>query len=208
MRNFMSLLAVVSLCCFVTTANADTYGWEDGVGTILGYYGNLANPTNVGAPEPVHTGERALRVTEDPVGGTPQAFISWVTGLTDGDIIDASFWGFDETPGASPSLRIWASYSTSDDINNYQGSAGGNEEYTDGTGWDDVGWSWTFDSDAGTRDALVIQARLYTAADPTDYYIDDVTVTTTSPTATIIFAPEPGSLVLLALGGLALLRRR
>ena len=72
MRNVISLFAIVSICCFVTSANADTYGWEDG-GTILGFYGNLANPTNVGAPEPVYAGDRALRVTEDPVGGTPQA---------------------------------------------------------------------------------------------------------------------------------------
>jgi hypothetical protein len=208
MRSLLSLLAVVSLCCFVTAANADTYGWEDGVGTILGFYGNLANPTNVGAPEPVHSGERALRVTEDPVGGTPQAYIAWITGLTDGDTVDASFWGLDDTPDVSPSLRIWAHYSTSDDIENYQGSAGGNETYTSGIGWEEIGWSWTFDSAVGTRDALVIEARLYTGADPTDYYIDDVTATTSSSTAAIIFAPEPASLVLLGLGGLALLRRR
>lgn len=207
MRYFMSLLAIVGFCC-VGSANADTYGWEDGVGTILGYYGNVADPTNVGDPEPVHSGERALRVTEDPVGGTPQAYISWITGLTDGDTIDASFWGYDETPDVSPSLRIWAHYTTSDDIDNYMGSAYGNEEYTDGYGWDELSWSWTFDSSSGTRDALVIEARLYTGDDVTDYYIDDVTVTTSSETATIIFAPEPGSLVLLALGGLALLRRR
>jgi hypothetical protein len=208
MRSFTSVLAVFSVCCFVTTANADTYGWEDGVGTILGFYGNIANPTNVGAPEPVHSGERALRVTEDPVGGTPQAYVAWITGLTDGDVIDASFWGLDDTPDVSPSLRIWAHYSTSDDIDSYMGSALGNEAYTSGIGWEEIGWSWTFDSDLGSRDALVIEARLYTATDPTDYYIDDVTVNTTSPTATIHFAPEPGSLVLLALGGLTLLRRR
>ena len=207
MRNLISLLAVVSICCFVVTANADTYSWEDG-GTILGFYGNLANPTNVGAPEPVNSGERALRVTEDPVGGTPQAYIAFITGLTDGDTIDASFFGYDDTAGGSPSLRIWGHYAQSDDVTSYAGSAGGNEEYTDGSGWDDVAWSWTFDSDGGTRDALVVEARLYTGSEVTDYYIDDVTVTTSSPTAGIVFAPEPASLALLLLGGLALLRRR
>ncbi len=208
MRTFVSLLAIVGICCFVTSANADTYGWEDGVGTILGSYGNLVNPTNVGAPEPVHSGDRALRVTEDPVDGTPQAYLSWITGLTDGDTIDASFWGYDVTPDVSPSLRIWAHYTTSDDITNYMGSASGNYDYTSGIGWEEIGFGWTFDSDGGSRDALVIEGRLYTGDDPTDYYIDDITVTTSSPTANIIFAPEPTSLVLLALGGLALLRRR
>ncbi len=206
MRNLVGLLAVVSVCCFAVSANAATYGWEDGVGTILGSYGNLANPTNVS--DFVHTGNHALRVTEDPVGGTPQAYIAWITGLTDGDTIDASFFGYDDTPGASPSLRIWGHYTTSGDITDYHGSAGGNSDYTAGTGWDEVAWSWTFDSNGGERDALVIEARLYSGSDPTDYWIDDVTVTTSSSTAVIHFAPEPASLVLLVLGGLVVARRR
>ncbi len=206
MRKLVGVLAVLSIGCFAVSANAATYGWEDGVGTILGFYGNISNPTNV--TDFVHTGNHALRVTEDPVGGTPQAYVAWITGLTDGDIVDASFWAYDDTPGVSPSVRIWGHYTTSDDINNYQGSASGNYDYTQGIGWEEIGWSWTFDSSGGTRDALVIEVRLYTGADPTDYYIDDLTVTTSSPTAQIHFAPEPASIALLALGALGLLRRR
>ena len=222
MRLLVGLL-VAAICA--APALADTYSWEDGVGTILGSYGNLVDPTNVtgsqtgsqGSTLPdytcpgAHSGDRYLHVAEDPHYSTPQAFLAWITGLTDGDVIDASFFGYDITPGASPSLRIWAHYTSSGDINDYKGSASGNSEYTDGTGWDDVGYSWTFDSDGGSRDALVIEARLYSTpstSDPdhTDYWIDDVTVTSTG--GTIHFAPEPATLVLLGFGGLVALRRR
>jgi hypothetical protein len=218
----VALLAMPAMAAQVT----QSYGWEDGVGTILGYYGNVTDPTNVTGPQTgsqgstspdytcpgAHSGDRYLHVAEDPHSGTPQAYVAWIKGLTDGDVIDADFFGYDITPGASPSLRIWAHYTTSSSIDDYQGSASGLYDYTAGTGWDNVAYSWTFDSAFGTRDCLVIEARLYSTpstSDPdhTDFWIDDITVTAPD-TATIVFAPEPGTLTLLALGGLMAARRR
>ncbi len=186
----ISLVAAAVVALFALPVVAQTTAscsWEDGSSTILGFFGNLADPQNVGAPEPVHTGARSLRVTEAPEGGTPQAFLGFVEGLTDGDVVTASFWGYDTTPAASPSLRIWGSYATSGDINNYSGSAGGNSDYTDGTGWSQVSHTWTFDSDGGTRDALNIHARLYssTGGGGDTFYIDDIEVTTSAGTITL-----------------------
>jgi hypothetical protein len=155
------------------------------------------------------------------MGSTPQAFLAFVEGLTDGDVVNANFWGYDDTPNGAPSLRIWGHYALSGDVDSYSGSAGGNNDYT-GTetlpnenNWYQVGYSWTFDSDGGTRDALVIEARLY--SDETNmlgtYFIDDLTVEVPETAGIVLpvnLIPEPGSFGLVALGLLAgfFLRRR
>ena len=174
---------------------ADTYSWENG-GTILGSYGNLVDAENVGATDGIepYDGEYMLTVSESPIDGTPQAFIGWVTDISAGDEITACFYGYDTTAGASPSMRIWGSWSANNDINSYAGSADGNEEYTDGTGWDQVCHTFsTSQENWEAGEALVIQARLYSSSsgpDPTKYFIDMLEVTTNSDTATIHF-PGP-----------------
>lgn len=204
------ILAIVLL--FVTPAFAQqtlNYSWEDG-GTILGFYGNLCCDTNVSGVQNGFAGDgvayscpgavdgtQYLHIAEDPHYGTPEAYVAWVTGLTDGDVVTAGFYGYDVSPGLSPSMRIWGSYtSVGGDINSYAGSAGGNVAYTAGNGWDFVDWSWTFDSDLGSRDGLRVAVRLYsypTTSDPnhTDYWIDDLTVT--APDHAVIHFPEPMS---------------
>ena len=171
---------------------ADTYSWEDG-GTILGSYGNLADVENVGETDGVtpYDGDYMLTVSESPIDGTPQAFIAWVTDISDGDQITACFYGYDTTANSAPSMRVWGSWTANNDINSYAGSADGNEDYTAGTGWDQVCHTFsTTQENWEAGEALVVQARLYSSSsgpDPTKYFIDLVSVDTTSETATIHF---------------------
>jgi hypothetical protein len=204
----MKKLFVIALVLIAVPAFAQqtlNYSWEDG-GTILTSYGNLVDDTNVSGAQ---TGDDSvggtytcpgavdgtyyLHVAEEPIGGTPEAFVAWVTGLQEGDIVDAMFYGYDVTPGASPSLRIWGGY-TSDplDVDSYHGSAGGNSDYTAGTGWDLVSHSWTFNADGGNHDGLTIKARLYSGSvgPRGDFWVDDVTVT--APLHATIHFPEGG----------------
>ena len=176
-----------------------SYGWEDGIGTVLGTYGtNISNIANVSGPivgqactlgtyncPGAFEGTQYLMASETPHTGTPQLFLACITGLVEGDIVPASFWGYDATPGASPSLRIWGHYSSAvqcpDCPGDYTGSAGGNAAYTDGPGWDEVAFDFPFTS-SGDDFGLVIEARLYSSPstlDPcqTDYFVDFVTVT-------------------------------
>ena len=108
MRKLTIVMGLLAACAFAASANAQTtygasYGWEDGLGTWLGYYGNAANPMNVTQPPgQVHTGDRSLQMQENPYGGTPQVYVAYIEKLHDGDSIDARFWAYDNTPGASP----------------------------------------------------------------------------------------------------------
>jgi len=175
MRMTIPMACILVLCAGVVAAQqTQTCGWEDGVTTTLGEYpvgGVIA--TNVGAPDPVHSGNRSLKL-ENAAGGTVQAYVVWVTGLTDGDVVYASFWRYDTTPAASPSARIWAHWNDDPgDINGYAGSASGNSDYGPGTGWDMTDYSWTVVSG---HTGLVVEIRVYT--DPGDtVWIDDLTAT-------------------------------
>ena len=189
MKIFLSIIFLISF------SMTETYSWENG-GTILGSYGNLVDAENVGPTDGIapHDGDYMLTVSESPIDGTPQAFVAWVTDISNGDEITACFYGYDTTAGTSPSMRIWGSWSANDDINSYAGSADGNEEYTDGTGWDQVCHTFsTSQENWEDGEALVIQVRLYSSSsgpDPTQYFIDMLEVTTNSSTATIHF-PGP-----------------
>ena len=187
-KSFTFTLVLFSLLHLFTYGQS-TYSWEDG-GTILGYYGNLANPQNVGSTNGVdpYYGSAMLSVSESPLDGTPQAFAAWVTDLSAGDEVTACFYGYDDTPGSSPSLRIWGSWSANDDIDSYQGSADGNTDYTDGSGWSQVCHTFsTSQENWGAGEALVVQARLYSGSeDPTVYFIDLISVNAPE-TATVNF---------------------
>jgi MYXO-CTERM domain-containing protein len=186
------------------------YDWEDG-GTILGSYGNLGSAENV-YWDSAHG--NVLELHEDPIGGTPQAFVAWITGLTDGDEITGSFWGLgDGTTDAK--ARIWGHYTTAGgDIDAYDGSAGGNSAYS-GADWTFLENTWTFNGDGGNHGGLVIEARIYGYSGGSyTTWVDDLTVSVNDADGSggieIHFAaiPAPGALALLGLAGLCGTRRR
>jgi len=186
------LLLMVAGCFFATPAQAQVtccYGWED-CGVLLGMYpaeGVIAH--NVITP--VHSGDRALRIIDNAASGTPQAFVGWVTGLTDGDVVTACFWRYDDTPGASPSVRIWTHYTVGDDPSSYAGSGGGNDDYGPGEGWDETCYTLNFDSSGGTRDGIMIEARTYSNAGDT-VWVDDICITFPSREGVCCHFPTAG----------------
>ncbi len=149
-----------------------THGWEDGTSTIIGQYSDI-DAFNVTAPDPVNTGSRSLKLVDQAASGTPQAFVAWITGLNDGDVVTASFARYDDTPSAAPSCRIWAHYNDDpSDVTGYDGSAGGNSDYGLGAGWDLASHSWTM---ADGHSGLIIEVRTYSNAGDT-VWIDDLEV--------------------------------
>jgi len=217
-REEMKTLVVTGLLTSLISgvASADISGWwdwDDGVSTILGSYGNLGYAANV--LDPLGGGSNVLELYEDPISGTPQAYVAWITGLTDGDIIHGSFMGLGHNDLGMSSTRIWAHYTTAGgDINDYDGSAGGNSTYS-GADWTLLDNTWTFNGDGGNHGGLVIEARIYTTSgDNGSTYIDDIYVnvidTDGSGGIVIHFAPipAPGALALLGLAGFASRRRR
>lgn len=184
-----TLLLVVATCLWALPALAVTaeYGWECG-GTILGQYAEI-EAFLVTAPDPVNTGVYSLKLVDQAPTGTPQAYVAWIVGLTDGDVVTASIWRYDDTPDASPSSRIWGHYTlTGGTIDDYAASAGGNSDYGLGQGWDQTSYTWTFESNAGERDGLVVEIRTYSNPGDT-VWVDDISVT--APDGATIFLPQP-----------------
>ena len=206
---FLSMAICLSLVggVFAETIN---YGWETGSGdAILGSYGNVGSAEF--SAEQAHSGSYSMKLTEDPMGGTPQAYLAWITGLQEGDEVTASVWiqsfnGVDELPRG----RIWGHYSAGDDINAYAGSASGPDTYGGAVDWEQAEYTWTIP--AG-QEALVIEGRIYSTGAVGDglnvVYFDDICVTVPDH-ATVTVVPEPTTLALL-FAGLALfgfLRRK
>ena len=129
---------------------------------------------------------------------------------------------YDTTPSASPSGRIWGHYTSNPNtvvpcdgnVQDYAGSASGNYDYSAGTGWSYLEHTWTFD--AGTdRTGMVIEARTYGDSGDKVWFDDLEVVVTTDSTSGFITTmdgtttiPEPATMSLLGLGGIAALIRR
>lgn len=184
MKLKLSLIASGVLLATQVQATTANYGWEDGA-TILGSF-SASHIEHTNNADQARSGTFALQVNDvDPVdNGTPQSYVGWVHGLSDGDTVTASFWVYDNS-GDRPAGRIWGNY-TNDitDVTSFAGSAGGNSAYTDGSGWQQVTHSWTFDSDGGSRNGLVVQFRLYDSADFTtgSVWLDDMEITSSAGT--------------------------
>jgi hypothetical protein len=212
---YIALIAVLSLLAIPAAAQFTcTYSWEDG-GTVLGYYGNMVNESNVTGPQTgqagdqgmwtcpgAYDGEYYLHVAESPHSSTPQVYIAWITGLVAGDVVTADYWAFDNIDSdyyGYPSCGIWAHYATNTDVNSYQGSAGmggGTGAYTSGIGWENLTSFWTFGVDGSPyagAEAIVVEMRLYSSpatSDPnlTDYWADLVKIT--APTTACVTYPS------------------
>jgi hypothetical protein len=147
------------------------YGFEDG-GLPIGYYGDGEPPILANlVTTPVHSGGWALRCEDNAASGTPQAFLVWIKNLTDGDVVTAGFWRFDDTPGTNPSCRIWGHWNDDAvDVNVYDGSASGNGDYGLGEGWDYTDFVYNVvDGHTG----LIIEIRTY-SVDGDVVWIDDL----------------------------------
>ena len=186
--SFSALLLLIpaSVLAFQT----ETYGWED-VYTVLGVYGN-------GVPNlaitPVHSGSQSLEFVETPLSGTPQAYVCWIQNLDEGDTVAASFWVYDDTPAGYPSGRIWGHYNANyADPYNYNGSAGGNGDYTQGIGWEQLSFEWTIDADS-IHSGLMIEGRIYSSLEFDTIWFDDMEVTVPDG-ATIVWPNIPVALV-------------
>ena len=226
MKLLSSVIAAGCVLAAATTASAIVtvdYSWEDG-GTVLGSFGNVTNPLNVASGTDPYSsvgtvaprsGSAMLQVTEAPHGGTPQAFLAVVSGVSSGAQVSASFYGWDSTGGASPSMRIWGAWiSDPNDVGSYVGSAGGNDTYTaDSTGgvgeWSQVDHTWTFND---ATQGLLIHARLYSTPSSgdysTDFWVDDLRVEAPDGATITVPIPEPSTLALIGLGALAMAFRR
>jgi len=185
-RAAIVMIAVLTLAAAPLWAQTRTFDWEDGTSTALGISGGAVIENST---EQANGGTHSLKITEDPLGGTPQAYIWWVTGLTDGDQVTASFWVYDITSSGSPSGRIWGHY-TDTDVNSYAGSASGNSDYSGTATWTQLSHTWTFDSDTNTRDGLVVEARIYSSAQYDSIYVDDASITVTAAGTAVITAPD------------------
>ena len=111
-------------------------------------------------PAPNYEGGYALRLEDGSPSGTPYAVVAYVYGLGDGDQVTVGFWRYDITPGMAPSCRIWGHWNDSlpSDLAAYDGTAGGNEDYGPGTGWDYVEHTWTV---SGGHTGLAVEVRTY-----------------------------------------------
>ena len=180
----------LDLAFVITCEEEFGYEWED-FSTVLGLYGAGTPPiiaTNVGAPDPVFSGLRSLRLEDSCPSGTPQAYVAWVRNLKDGDCVRASFWRYDVTPGVAPSCRIWAHWNDTDSCMGYSGSAGGNDDYGPSTGWDRTAWHWVV---SGGHTGLIIECRTY--SNPGDVvWIDDVRVSLDCLSDAFVIFPDAG----------------
>ncbi|MCK4506143.1 MAG: hypothetical protein KAW14_11035 [Candidatus Aegiribacteria sp.] len=186
MKIVITLLVIFAFSQIALADITVDYGWE-GTETILGMYPESGVIAQI-ATDPVHGGSQSLyleRVSES----TPQAYIAWIVGLSDGDEVTGSFWRYDITPGTAPSCRIWAHWNDDPgDVYGHNGSASGNSDYGEGLGWDETSYTWTV---VEGHTGLVIEARIY--SNPGDIvWIDDMTIT--APDGATIYTPGPVSL--------------
>ena len=187
------MLVVVAVLASATQAETVFESWE-GTHTVLGMYGTgdppiIAEPV-LGTPIDPYHGAQMLQLVDNSPTETPQAYLAWIRNLAETDTVTVTLHRYDITPGAAPSCRLWGHWNDDpQDINGYYGSAGGNEDYGPGTGWDEVSWSWIVPP-GNLSMGLVVEIRTY--SEPGDVvWVDAMTVT--APEGAWILTPESGA---------------
>lgn len=192
-------------------------GWENtSADAVFGTFGNVGDYGYTAAPDPVYDGSHSLFLTESPAGGTPNAVVAWVTGLTNGDQITVTMWfkGMTDDSGANASKgRIWGGYYDDTDTSTYSSSASGPNGYAGASGnWESTTHTWTY---SGSGKAFGLQARVYAYGNNTSVWGDNLSISVQSFDATIEVAGAgsapvvPGPVAGLAmLAGLAGVRGR
>lgn len=211
--------AIAALALVPAVAQADVMastGWEDtSADAVFGTFGNVGSFGYSSAPDPVYDGNHSLHLTEDPVSGTPNAVVAWVTGLEAGDTITATIWflGTDADSGSNASKgRLWGAYYDTTDTSTYDSSASGPSGYAGTSGWESMTHTWTSN---GNTDTFGLQLRIYSYGGNTDLWADNLEISTSNDSATIEVAGAasapvvPGPVAGLAmLAGLAGVRGR
>ncbi len=190
-----TLLLVVFVCFVASSAMGQNVSvsesWE-GEQTVLGTYGTGEPPINAAIRSDLAigaiNGTQVLELEDNSPSGTPQAYVAWIKNLMPGAMVSVSLWRYDDTPDASPSCRLWGHWNDNlTDINGYSGSAGGNDDYGQGQGWDYVTHLWTNPLGDDAHLSLVVEIRTY--SDPGDtVWIDGMEVT--GPVGVTIVTPN------------------
>jgi len=189
-QKWLSLLALWAVVAAPAAAwNTVSFGWEDGASTVLGLAGDGDPPILASLDAGiVRSGAASLKLVDNATTGTPQAWLAFVYPLADGDVVEAAVWRSDTTPDGAPSCRLWGHWNDSlgnagHDPGQYDGSAGGSDDFGAGTGWESTSWSWTV---ADGHTGLVVEIRTY--AEPGDtVWLDDLTIT--APDGVVVQLP-------------------
>lgn len=137
------------------------YGWEDNPDPVI--LGNYLTVTATVVTDEYYEDTHSLELIDGGDTGTAQAYVAWITGLEEGDQVTANFYAMKNTNGGD-GVRIWGHYTSNPAlIGSYHGSAGGNDSYSGDT-WTFLEQVWTFNSDGGAHDGIVVEARTYSVA--------------------------------------------
>lgn len=194
------------------TYSVHEYGWENfdpsspnfRETVLLGTYSAIQTGLEISE---VHSGTKALWVSDDTATETPEGYMAWINGLQPGDYITVSCFGRSYAGQTSGGVRMWAHYTYDEnDIQSYAGSASGYNGYSDPNEWVDLSKMWVFPDATYTDDeevphavtGMVIAVRTYSAVGEGGF-MDDLTIEVPQ-TATVTFPSMDGDAI--CVGGL------
>ncbi len=177
MKRLLTLLVVLALAVPAAAQIEHFFGWEQTTSTILGMYPTGTPIIAELVTDRVFAGQQSLKLTRNTTD-TPQAWIAFVHNLRSGDQITVTAQCYDDTPGTSPSGRLWANWNNSlgtvsENITQYNGSPGGMDGYSEGPTWGPITHTWT----AGVgNEGMIVQVRVYGSVGMA-VWIDNLVVT-------------------------------